>query len=95
MNIFANLHLMIPRWEVVDERFLTEEEKQNIKSAIVVESKYGYSLEFLTSKGSRFVPLTGNIDAVIGYIPDIDSIKVLTLKLKNSDPEETIIRIEF
>ena len=98
MNIFANLRLMIPRWEVVDERFLTEEEKQNIESAIVVKSLYGYALEFLTSKGSRLVPLTNNVDAVIGHIPDIDSIKVLTLKLRDSDPEDTIdtiIRIEF
>lgn len=91
MNIFEGITIQVPKWRVQSERCLTKEEKQHIKTAIVVIGQWGLCLELITRNSINTVPLSTKVDTVIGYIPNIDSIKVLTLE-KYGD---TITRIEF
>lgn len=90
MTIFENLKVST-KWVVIEERFLTEEEKKFIKAPIVVEGKYCNSLKFMTPKGVRRIPISRQADVVIGYVPDINNIKIITLKCGN----DITYRVEF
>lgn len=93
MNIFEGLQVGRP-WQVINVRALTPFEYLQIVSATVVQSRFGYSVEFLTKDGRKScVPLSSACytDNVEGTIINPHSIKVLTLE-KYGD---TIIRIEF
>lgn len=97
MNIFSGLKVWAPMWEIIGTRYLTQEEKDFTKCAIVVESQYGYSLEFFTRMGRSCIPISLNSNrehrSCKGYIPDIDKIKIITLQLR--DEKDIIYRIEF
>lgn len=90
MTIFENLKVAA-KWVVIEERFLTEEEKEIIKDPIVIEGKFGYLLEFRIAGDVIRTPLGRQADGVIGYIPDINNIKIVTLKCGN----DIIYRVEF
>lgn len=93
MNIFSGLRIYPAHWEVQNTRLLTKEEKEFIKCAIVVKSEFGYSLEFFVKKGIAHIPITLNTETTIGFVPNIDNIRVITLE---RDYDKAIIyRIEF
>lgn len=93
MNIFEGLQVGRP-WQVTNVRNLTPFEYLQIVSATVVQSQFGYSVEFLFKNGENsHIPLSTKccIDHMEGTSIDLCSIKVLTLE-KYGD---TITRIEF
>lgn len=93
MNIFEGLQVGRP-WQVRNRRFLTPWEYLQVVSATVVQSQFGYSVEFLLKNGKQSkVPLSTKCyaDGLEGTVIDPCSIKVLTLE-KDGD---TIIRIEY
>ena len=93
MNIFEGLLVGRP-WHVTNVRNLTPLECSQIASATVVQSQYGYSVEFLTKDGEKsHVPLSNKCytNGMEGTIINLCNIKVLTLE-NNGD---TIIRIEL
>lgn len=93
MNIFEGLQVGHP-WQVRNRRLLTPWEYLQVVSATVVQSQFGYSVEFLLKNGeNNRVPLSTKCyaDDIEGTVIDPCSIKVLTLE-KDGD---TIIRIEY
>lgn len=93
MNIFEGLQVGRP-WQVTNVRNLTPFEYLQIVSATVVQSQFGYSVEFLLKNGKNsHIPLSTKCytDHMEGTIINPCNIKVLTLE-KYGD---TIIRIEF
>lgn len=93
MNIFEGLQVG-RSWQVTNVRNLTPFEYLQIVSATVVQSQFGYSVEFLLKNGKQSkVPLSTKCyaDDLEGTVIDPCSIKVLTLE-KDGD---TIIRIEY
>lgn len=92
MDIFSNLRIG-PLWSVQEKRFLTKEEKNSVRCAIVVKSDFGYSLEFLTKEGIKHIPVSGKMKTTIGFIPNIDNIKIL--RLERDYDQEIIYRVEF
>lgn len=94
MNIFSGLKYWTP-WSVVDKRNLTQEEKESVKSAEIVESDFGMSVCFTLINGETSeVPLSTNSNskAHIGDIVDVNSISIITL---HNDYDEEIHRIEL
>lgn len=93
MNIFEGLQVGRP-WQVTNVRNLTPFEYLQIVSATVVQSQFGYSVEFLFKNGEKsHIPLSSKcyINHMEGTIIDPCSIQVLTLE-KYGD---IITRIEF
>ena len=93
MNIFEGLQVGRP-WQVTNVRNLTPLEYLQIVSATIVQSQFGYSVEFLFKNGENsHIPLSTKCytDRMEGTVIDPCSIKVLTLE-NNGD---TIIRIEL
>ena len=93
MHLFSSLRTYPGHWTVQNTRLLTKEEKEFIKCAIVVKSSFGYSLEFFVKKGIAHIPITLNTDTTIGFVPNIDNIRVITLE-RDYD-KEIIYRVEF
>ncbi len=92
MSVFSNMR-MHPLWKVENVRFLTKEEKQFVRCAIVAKSEFGYSLEFFTKKGIKHIPISGKTKTTIGFVPNIDNIKFL--RLERDYDQEVIYRVEF
>lgn len=93
MNIFEGLQVGYP-WQVRNRRFLTPWEYLQVVAATVVQSQFGYSVEFLLKNGKRSkVPLSTKCYAgdLEGTVIDPLSIEVLTLEKDGT----TIYRIEF
>lgn len=93
MSIFDNLQVGSP-WQVINVRRLTPFEYLQIISATVVQSQFGYSVEFTLKNGKKSrVPIstkcyTSNMEGTI-----IDPCKITVLYLEKWG--DTIIRIEF
>ena len=93
MIIFEGLQVGHP-WQVRNRRFLTPWEYLQVVSATVVQSQFGYSVEFLLKNGKQSkVPLSTKCyaDDLEGTAIDPLNIEVLTLE----NDEITIYRIEF
>jgi hypothetical protein len=93
MNIFEGLQVGRP-WQVRNRRFLTPWEYLQVVSATVVQSQFGYSVEFLLKNGeNNWVPLSIKCyaDDIEGTVIDPLDIEVLTLEQYG----DTIYRIEF
>ena len=94
MNIFSRLKYWTP-WTISDKRNLTQEEKDTVENAEIVESDFGMSVCFTLFNGETSkVPLStvSNSKAHIGDIVDLDSISIITL---HNDYDEEIHRIEL
>lgn len=94
MNIFSGLKYWAP-WSVVNKRNLTQEEKESVESAEIVESDFGMSVCFTLFNGETSkLPLAdvSNSKAHIGDIVDLASISIITL---HNDYDEEIHRIEL
>lgn len=93
MNIFEGLQVERP-WHIINVRNLTPQECSQIVSTTVVQSEFGYSVEFLTKDGRKpHVPLSPKCctNDMEGTVISPHSIKIVTLE-KYGD---IIIRIEF
>jgi hypothetical protein len=93
MSTFEGLQVGRP-WQVINVRNLTPLEYLQIISATVVQSKVGYSVEFLTKNGIKsYVPLSSvcYTNCMEGTAINPHSIKVLTLE----QYDDIIFRIEF
>lgn len=92
MNIFDSLRSYAGKWNVVDARPMSEEEKSSVKSFHAVEGDYGTSLCFLMMHGDmHFIPVSR--DADLSKVDEIglDDIKLITLK----KGDDEITRVEF
>lgn len=93
MNIFEGLQVEHP-WQVRNRRFLTPWEYLQVTSATVVQSQFGYSVEFLLKNGKQNkIPLSTKHYAndLEGTVIDPLNIEILMLEKEGI----TIYRIEF
>lgn len=93
MTIFEGLQVGYP-WQVRSRRPLTPREYLQVVSVTVVQSQFGYSVEFLLKNGGKSrIPLVARCckDQIEGTVIDPLNIKVLTLEKDGI----TIYRIEF
>lgn len=93
MSIFNGIWVKPYCWLPKSERMLTDKEKQITKCAIVIKSRYGYSLEFFTNIGIKQIPIIGCRKPSIGQVINVDNIRVITLE--NPYEEGTLTRVEF
>jgi hypothetical protein len=93
MSIFDGMCVRPNCWRPESERMLTNEEKQLTKCAIVIKSRYGYSLELFTNIGIKQIPIIGYLKPSIGQVVNVDNIKVITLV--NPYEQLPIYRVEF
>lgn len=97
---FEDFKPLVRRWEVVSERFLSEEEKKTLQPTFkVVPSEFGLSAEFtfssygLAKNGvATHIPIANDITVFEGEVFSIDRVKVLTLK-PNDGEDISIYRI--
>lgn len=93
MNIFASLKLYAGKWSVTESRNFTEEEIAAVKSAVVVPSQYGNSVEFtMVEGGLTYIPLSNTSTLSVDEVVDLRNAKLLTL---SKTGEEDILRIEI
>lgn len=81
MDIFKGLRHLVAVWEVQEERFLTREEIAAVKSAFIVESGYGKSVEFRMRNGKNaYTPLSvDSFDVPVGKRVSLKKMKILRL----------------
>lgn len=90
-NFFDTKKAYGGKWQPVDERKFTEEEKAMIAKAIVVASDYGLSCCFFMKSGDLyFQPMAKDSQATCGDELDIDEIKIITLSKTGSQDIERI-----
>jgi hypothetical protein len=92
MNIFNQLRVYAGKWAVVGSKAFTQEEKDLVDHATVVDSQYGSSVCFyMKSGGQTFIPLSTNSSLNVGDTVDLDKAQVLEL---HRDGEANIYRVE-
>lgn len=92
MNIFASLKSYAGKWVLKETRDFTEEELQNVESAIVVPSQYGNSVCFTMVGGNqKFLPLSTTSTLGVGDNVNMAKAKLITL---GKPGEADIYRVE-
>jgi hypothetical protein len=87
MNIFNNLKVYAGKYQVTATRKFDQEEIDAILSAVVVSSKYGYSVQFTMAKGGlTFIPLDRDSSLGEGEVVDVRTANILTLS-KQGEPD--------
>lgn len=68
-------------WYIVDRRPFNEEEKQMVRSLIVLPSTYGNSVEFILINGkTKYIPLSQDSTIGVGDSFDVGKAQILTLR---------------
>ena len=81
MNLFSNRKIYGGRWSVKSSRMLSQEEKNLVFKAQVVDSQYGNSCCFFMKNGtSIYVPMSTDATSGVGDIVNLDSLEVVTLE---------------
>lgn len=79
-NFFESLRVYGSKWSLKNSRAFTQQEKDAVNSAQVVDSEYGKSVCFmLKTGGSVYVPLSRDSDAEVGQSVDIQAVEIQTL----------------
>ena len=91
--IFDNLPKRSIKWTIKNERPFTQEEIDAVKNAVVIQSQYGKSVQFIMQEKEVAVdiPLDSSSALNIGDTIDMSSAIVLTLEKTG---ESDIIRIK-
>ena len=80
-----------PIWQRVAQRKFTDEEKDCVKQAMVVEGEYGPTGEFILKNGNRcFIQLTSDSTLKIGDSIDLNKVSLFTYR---KDGEEDMVKI--
>ena len=91
MNIFDVLQKFPGKWRETARRSFSPEELAAIKSAKVVESKYGTSACFLLHSGEcSFIPMDNSSELVVGEEIDLTTAQLITL---SKEGEKDIYRV--
>lgn len=81
MNLFSNRKIYGGRWSVKSSRMLSQEEKNLVFKAQVVDSQYGNSCCFFMKNGtSIYVPMSTDAASGVGDLVNLDSLEVVTLE---------------
>lgn len=81
MDIFSSLpKIPIPKWSVKEERHFTQEEKNAVKSAVIVASSTGKRVEFIMNHGSCLtsLPLDNSSKRNVGDSINMDEALIIT-----------------
>lgn len=90
-DVFSTLRVYPGKWVVVDERNFSQEEKEMVSDAYVVEGEFSLAGCFeLKGGGKSFIPVSVNSQLELHDSINMDEVKLLTLR---RDGEE-ILRIE-
>lgn len=85
VNVFLTL-TQYGKWEVVDTRKFSDEEKGMVTKAEVVDSEYGNSCCFHLKNGSRtFIPMSNDAKSQLGDIVNMNEAEVITLRKDGED----------
>ena len=80
MGIFDNLRQYGGQWKEKSRRVFTEEEKNEITEAVVVESQYGLSGRFTRSNHAVvYIPMANDATLGIGEPIDMSKAQIVTL----------------
>lgn len=78
VNIDYYPYRRMPGWKIIEERFFTDEEKDAVVSAEVVDSQYGPTVCFLMKTGQRaYIPVSNTSDLKIGDAVDVNTRKIV------------------
>lgn len=93
-NVFSNGPVYGEKWNEVSRRKFNEKEVSSVRSATVVDSKYGKSVcFFMASGGMQFIPLSNkNENTPIGTDVDVKSAEIVELSRSG---DNNILRIEI
>lgn len=81
------------KWEEVERREFTEQEKKQVKEAYVVDSDFGDSVCFTMVNGMKsFIPLSNTSSLSVGEVVDLENAQIITLKKEGE--ANTITRID-
>ena len=93
MNIFNSLQKYADKWSVTGQRNFSQEEKNAVVNAEVVESEYGNSVcFFMVGGGKTYIPLSNDSTLGVGESVDLDKAQLLTL---SKSGENDIVRVSI
>lgn len=91
-NLFSNLRVYGGKWSVSGSRLFTQEEREMVLKAQVVDSQYGNSCCFFMKNGtSMFAPMSTDSKSGVGDLIDLQSAEIVTLS-KVGEADITRIR---
>lgn len=94
MSIFSSLKIYAQKWEKVNERPFTADEKDAVSSAVVVASEFGNSVCFtMKGGGVTFIPMSSDSTKGIGENIDLDHASIVQLS-KPGSGEADIYRVK-
>ncbi len=79
------------KWQIVERRPFTDEERNAVEKTIVVATEYGHSIHFFMKGGGQtFLPVSSECHVHVGQSVDLETAKIVVL----SKGAETIYRVE-
>ena len=86
MNIFSSLKIYATKWQEKGRRSFSPEEIAMVKSAVVVSSQYGASVEFQYKKGGKsYIPLSQDATLTVGETVKLSKAVLITLHKEGED----------
>ena len=90
-KLLVETQIEIYNWKLKNIRYFYEDEIRAVKSAIVVDSKYGHSICFnMNNEEKRYIPLCNQSRLAIGDIMDMKTAKFIIL---SREGEKDIYRV--
>lgn len=79
------------KWQIVERRPFTDDEKNAVERTNVVATKYGHSIHFFMKGGGQtYLPISSECHVHVGQSVDLDTAQIVVL----SKGAETIYRVE-
>lgn len=80
MNIFSNLKVYSAKYKIKSRRMFTAEEIAAVKEAVVVEGRYGATIQFTMIEGGlTFIPLDRDSSLSVGEVVDLSKAEIIIL----------------
>lgn len=81
MNVFSNVRVYGGKWSEKSSRKFTDEEKEMVLKAQVVESQYGNSCCFFMANGTTtYIPMSSDAKSGVGDIVNLAEAEIVTLE---------------
>ena len=91
MSIFSELKSYAGKWSVKSSAKLDKADVKSITEATVVSSEYGLSAKVLTTKDTKYIPISR--DSILAEGDDIEPSAIVLLIL-SKEGESDIVRLD-
>lgn len=92
INFFATAQVYGSKWNIIEKRRFSSEEKAMIESASIVDADYGLSVCFMMrGGGSTYISLGKESTGLIGQEVNIEELSLLTLERQGEICNKVII----